>query len=353
MTNAQADGVITLARSVGESPAAFLLDFLDVPAPSGFEHPAAVRWAQEAGQFAEVRADALGGQIALVNMGSDHCVAIHGHLDEIGLIVRSVDKFGLIKFGPIGGWWTAVLTGQRVVILTERGRLIGTVGQLAPHQLPLERRGKELKYEDLWIDIGATTKDEALSLVRPGDPVVLEATPHVFDNGRVISRSADNRLGCFIALEVARRSQGFAAEVAAVANGTEEIGGSGAQIASYDIAPSVACVVDVIPTSDVPGEHDEDVVIGKGPVITIGGFSSPVLARELIGVARDQQMDFQLNSAGSHTWTDADDIIRTGEGVPTVVVSVPTRYLHSPGEVFDIADVEATIQLLVAWVKQN
>jgi endoglucanase len=280
-------------------------------------------------------------------------VAIHGHLDEIGLIVRSVDKFGLVKFGPIGGWWTSVLTGQRVVVLTAHGHLIGTVGQLAPHQLPPGRRGKELKYEDLWIDIGAASKEEALELVRPGDPVVLEANPHVFDNGRVISRSADNRLGCFIALEVARRSQGFSAEVAAVANGTEEIGGSGAQTAAYDIEPSIACVVDVTPTSDVPGDHDEDVLIGKGPVITIGGFSAPALARELIAVARDEDLAFQLNSAGSHTWTDADDIVRTGEGVPTVVVSVPTRYLHSPGEVFDIADVEATIQLLVAWVKQN
>lgn len=335
------------------APPKLLLDLLDVPAPSGFERPAAEVWSSAAASFAETGSDRLGGRFARVNPQHEPIVAVCGHLDEIGLIVRSVDKHGLVKFGPIGGWEVAVLAGQRVTIATKDGAVAGTVGQLAPHQVAEERRDKRLKYEDLWVDIGASGPDEANGLVRPGDPVVLEAKPHVFPNGRVMTRAADNRLGCFVALEVARRCEGMACQVVAVATGTEETDGAGAGAMAAGLRPDVACVIDVTPTSDVPGEHDEETVLGGGPVITIGGFSTPGLAREVIAAAHGAGIEIQVNAAGGPTWTDADAVIRAADGVPTVVVSIPTRYLHSPGELFDMADVMATIELLVAWIEQS
>lgn len=328
-----------------------LLRLLDTPAPSGFEGPAGDVWMAGAAKFADVGEDAVGNRYATVNAGSRHRVMIAGHLDEIGFIVTTLDEErGLLRFEDIGGWAPAVVLGQRVLVLTDNGPLPGTVGWLAPHQMAEERSPR---LSDLWIDVGAKDGDELRNLVRVGDPVVLDAPPHLFDNRRLLSRSIDNRVGSFIALEVARRCMGCGVEVTALGAVAEETTQLGAETAGYRIAPDEAIVVDVIWTSDVPGDHFEDCSLGGGPVVTFGASSGSRIGRDLVRVARELEMPVQLNGAGTITSTDADVLVQAGAGIPTGLVSVPTRHLHSPGELADLGDIEACIELIAAWVRSK
>jgi putative aminopeptidase FrvX len=328
-----------------------LMQLLDTPAPSGFERPAGDVWEAGAATFAETAEDALGNRYASVNPGAPHHVLVTGHIDEIGFIVTALDEeHGLLRFEGIGGWTVAVVLGQRVVVLTERGPLPGTVGWLAPHQLDDNRSPT---FRDLWIDVGAADFEELAGLVRVGDPVVLDSPPHLYPNRRLMSRSLDDRVGSFIALEVARLSAGCGVAVTAVAAVSEETTQLGAETAAYRVAPEEAIVVDVIWTSDVPGDHFEDAALGKGPVITFGAASGSRIGGELVRIAQELDIPVQLNGAGTSTSTDADVLVQAGSGVPTGLVSVPTRYLHSPGELVDLADIEACITLLVAWVRSK
>ncbi|MCW2972358.1 MAG: Cellulase M-related protein [Thermoleophilia bacterium] len=326
----------------------FLLELLDTPAPSGFEEPAAQLVEQYAAPWADsVEHDGIGNVHVTVNKGAKHRVMITGHIDEIGFIVTRIDGNGLLRFEQVGGWDLTVPAGQRVRIITRDGIRIGTVGKLAPHQI--KDRAKAPTLKDLWIDIGAATQDEAKALVRIGDPVVLDTTPHVFDNRRVMSRSVDDRIGAFVALEVARRAKGADVEVIALCATREEIGCIGVLPGTYGADPDEAIAVDVTFTSDVPGDHGDENAVGKGPVVTIGATTRVRISRELIALAEEAEIDIQLSAAGRYTGTDADNVIRAGRGVPVGVVSVATRYLHSPGELFALEDAEATIDLVHRW----
>jgi len=189
--------------------------------------------------------------------------------------------------------------------------------------------------------------------LRIGDPIVLDTAPHMFDNRRVMSRSVDDRIGAFIALEVARMAQGSDVEVIALCSTREEIGCIGVMPGTYGADPDEAIAIDVTFTSDVPGDHTEEAEVGKGPVVIIGATASVRIAREVIAIAADAELDIQLAAAGLHTGTDADTVVRAGRGVPVGVVSVATRYLHSPGEVFALEDAEATIDLIHRWVTRE
>jgi endoglucanase len=326
----------------------FLLDLLDTPAPSGFEEPAAELVESYAKSWAdEIHTDSIGNVHVTVNKGAKHRVMITGHIDEIGFVVTRVDGNGLLRFEQVGGWDLSVPAGQRVRVLTRDGVVLGTVGKLAPHQIKDRTKGPTLK--DLWIDIGAATADEAKALVRIGDPIVLDTTPHVFSNRRVMSRSVDDRIGAFIALQVARAAKGSDVEVVALCATREEIGCIGAMPGTYGVDPDEAVAVDVTWTSDVPGDHSEDSDVGKGPAVVIGATTRRRISRDLIDIAAAADIDIQVVAAGRYTGTDADYVVRAGRGVPVGVVSVPCRYLHSPGELFALEDAEASIDLLTRW----
>ncbi|MCW2924592.1 MAG: endoglucanase [Thermoleophilia bacterium] len=331
----------------------FLLRLLDTPAPSGFEEPAAEAVVEYATPWAdEVRVDAIGNVHVTVNKGADGPrVMLSGHIDEIGFIVTKVDDKGLVRFDQVGGWDLSVPVGQRVRILTRDGVVIGTVGKLAPHQM--RDRAKAPTLKDIWIDVGVATADEAKALVRIGDPIVIDASPHVFPNRRVMSRSVDDRIGAFIALETARRAKGAGVEVVAMCATREEIGCVGAMPGTYGADPDEAIAIDVTWTSDVPGDHGEDSDVGKGPAVTFGAATRTRISRELVAVAEEAEIDIQIVASGRYTATDADTIVRAGRGVPVGVVSIPTRYLHSPGELFALEDAEAAIDLLTRWVTRE
>lgn len=327
----------------------FLLQLLDTPAPSGFEEPAAELVAEYARSWADdVRVDAIGNVHVVVNRGAaGPRVMLTGHIDEIGFVVTRIDDKGLLRFEQVGGWDLTVPAGQRVRILTRNGTIVGTVGKLPAHQLKDRTKSPTLK--DMWIDVGAATGAEAKALVRIGDPVVLDTAPHVFANRRIMSRSVDDRIGAFIALETARRCAGAGVEVVAMCATREEIGCIGAMPGAYDAQPDEAIAIDVTWTSDVPGDHQEDSEVGKGPSVTFGATTRVRIGRELVAIAEEAGIDIQVSAAGRLTYTDADSIARAGRGVPVGVVSIPTRYLHSPGELFALEDAEATIDLLVRW----
>lgn len=330
----------------------FLMELLDTPAPSGFEDPAAELVSAYAGDWADsVRTDSVGNVHVTVNPGASHRVLVTGHIDEIGFLVSRIEDSGVLRFEQVGGWDLSIPAGQRVRVLTRDGVRIGTIGRAAPHQM--KDRSKAPTLKDIWIDLGVANGDEARELVRVGDPIVLDTAPHAFPNRRIMSRSADDRVGAFIALEVARRAKGSDVEVIALCATREEIGHYGALTGAYGADPDEAIALDVTFTSDVPGDHAEDIEVGKGPVVLCGSTTRARISRELIDLAHDGDIDVQLSASGRYTGTDADGVIRAGRGIPVGAICVPTRYLHSPGELFALEDVEAAIDLVTRWTTRT
>lgn len=330
----------------------FLMQLVDTPGPSGFEGAVAEVWKTYAGEFAEVHDDSIGNTYATVNPGGSPTVMITGHLDEIGLIITKIDDKGFIRCVNIGGWDIGVLIGQRVRIMSAGGIVHGCIGRGAIHQLDPDERRKMPKLKDLWIDIGAADGDDARARVSIGDPIVLDASPRMLSEHRIMSRSLDDRLGAFISLEVGRQLGDVSAEVIVLGASHEETGGAGAITGAFSAAPDLAIAIDVTATSDTPAGLDgHTLVVGKGPIITRGASSSAHLADQLVKIAEANSIPYQLRGLGTRTSTDADSIIRAGKGVPVALISIPTRYLHTPCEIADLRDVRASIDLIVAWVQ--
>jgi len=336
-----------------------LLDqLLRVAAPSGYEAPASEVWRKAAAEFAEVRSDGLGSSIAIVgDADADPLLAIAGHMDEIGLVVTHIDDKGFIWFGSIGGWDPQILVGQRVEVVTKDGPVSGVAGRKPIHLLEDEQRKKVVELKQLHIDIGAEDGDAARELVRIGDPAVIAGEPMRVQGSRLVSRSMDNRLGSYVALEVARRcaeSGKITGRVAGVANAQEEIGLYGARTAAYDLEPTLAIAVDVTHATDAPGidENQEGSHhLGTGPVISRGSTLSPNVFELLAAVAEESGIPHTYSGSGNRTGTDADAIQLSRRGIPTGLVSIPIRYMHSPVEMVDLDDVEATVALLVAFAE--
>ena len=333
-----------------------LKSLLTAPGPPGHESRPARVWRESAEGFAdEVTTDKLGTTVGRVNgRGDAPLMAVVGHIDEIALLVSNISDKGFLHVVQSGGWDAQVLVGQRVEILTRDGIVPGVVGRKPPHLTDAEERKKAVELKRLHVDIGAKDADEARSMVRTGDQLLIAAEPLDLPNGRVASRALDNRLGVFVAIEVARRVKeagGGAGPVAGVAAVQEEIGAHGARVMAYGLEPDLAVVVDVTHATDAPGvdpgelgEHG----LGSGPVITRGAVVSRAVNDLLDEVAAAEGIECTTEAAGRNTGTDADTVHLSRRGVPTAVVSIPLRYMHSPVEMVDLADVEATIKLLTA-----
>jgi endoglucanase len=334
-----------------------LLDeLLRAPGPSGYEAPAAAVW-REAASFAEVSADGIGSSVARVG-DSGPLLAVVGHIDEIGLVVRHIDEKGILWFAPIGGWDPQILVGQRVEVRGAAGPVLGVVGRKPLHLLDADARKRVVEMKSLHIDIGATDREEVETLVRVGDPVVI-ATEHLRLHGqRAVSRSMDNRLGAYVALEGLRRSHeggSLSASFAAIAAVQEEIGLFGARTSAFAVQPDLAIVVDVTHATDAPGIDEKELgshALGSGPVIYRGATLSPKLSALLIETAEEAGIEHTVGATGSSTSTDADAVQFARSGIPTGLVSIPLRYMHSPVEMVDLADVEATIELIVAFAER-
>ena len=331
-----------------------LLDnLLRAGAPSGYEGPAAEIW-REAASFAEVSVDGIGSTIARVGEVSP-LLAVVGHIDEIGLIVTHVDEKGFLWFSPVGGWDPQILVGQRVEVRGREGLVPGVVGRKPIHLLEADQRKKVVELKGLHIDIGAADREEAEALIRVGDPVVIAAEPMPVVGERLVSRAMDNRLGAYVALESLRRcaeGEGPGGSFAAVAAVQEEIGLFGARTAAFQARPDIAIAVDVTHATDAPGVDEKEIgshPFGSGPAIGRGSTLSPKVFELLVETAEAEGIEHSISASGRGTSTDADVLQISRAGIPTGLVSIPLRYMHSPVEMVDLRDVEATVELLAAF----
>jgi putative aminopeptidase FrvX len=333
-----------------------LRDLLTAAGAPGHEATPARVWREAAEAFgAEVTVDAMGSSVARVaGRGERPLLAVVGHIDEIALLVSHVSDKGFLHVVRSGGWDPQVLVGQRVQVLTREGPVSGVVGRKPIHLLEGDERKKAVELKQLHVDIGARDGDEARKLVREGDQVVIAAEPLELRDGRLASRSLDNRLGVYVALEVARRvhqAGGAAGPVAGVAAVQEEIGAHGARAMAYGLQPDLAVVVDVTHATDAPGVDPGELGkhgLGDGPVITRGAIVSRPLNDLLDAAAAAEGIDCTTEVAGGATHTDADVVHMSRGGIPTTVVSIPLRYMHSPVELVELSDVEDVTRLIAA-----
>jgi endoglucanase len=285
-------------------------------------------------------------------------VMLAGHLDEVGFMVKSVTREGFVKFLPLGGWWGHVVLGQRLIIKTRAGDVVGVVGSKPPHELMDEDRKKVLEIRQMYIDVGATSDwDVRKKLdIRPGDPILPDSGFTVMANPNLmLAKAWDNRIGCALAAETARRLKGVAHPntVYAVATVQEEVGLRGAQTSAFKVQPDVGIALDVGIAHDTPGtEGDEK--LGGGPLIVVYDSScipNRGLLDLIIDTAKKQKLTLQFESV-ERGGTDAGRIHVNAEGVPSISMGVPARYIHSHVSIIDRRDFEATVKLLVALVKR-
>jgi putative aminopeptidase FrvX len=335
----------------------FLQRLLSTPGPSGHESAAAEVWREEAGKFAEVRGDRMGNSFATLNAGGSPKVMLSGHIDEIGLMITHIDDQGLLRFTGVGGWDPQVLVGQRIRIQTGDGEVPGVIGKKAIHVMEAEERKKVSEIKRLWIDIGAKDGDEAKGMVRVGDVGVLDQDFLELPNGRIASRSLDNRMGAFVVLEALRllsEEDEIAAQVVAVASVQEEIGLYGARGAAFGLDPDAAIAVDVTHATDTPGvskNENGDHSLGSGPVIARASVLSPIITEGLIAAAEVDGIAYTLEADSRSTGTDADAIHFSRAGIATGLVACPNRYMHSPSEMVELGDLENCARLISAYVK--
>jgi len=334
-----------------------LLDkLLRTPGPSGYEAQAAAAW-REAASFATLSSDGIGSSVARVGDASP-LLAVVGHIDEIGLVIRHIDEKGFLWFAAIGGWDPQILVGQRVEVQGPNGPVLGVVGRKPLHLLDAEARKRVVEMKSLHIDIGAADREQAEALVRVGDPVVIATEPLALSGDRLVSRSMDNRLGAYVALEALRRCHeggSLKGSFAAIAAVQEEIGLFGARTSAFKVQPDLALVVDVTHATDAPGIDEKELgshALGSGPVIYRGATLSPKVSELLIQVAKEAGIEHTVGATGNSTSTDADGVQFTRSGIPTGLVSIPLRYMHSPVEMIDLADLEATVALITAFAER-
>lgn len=336
-----------------------LLDrLLKTPGPSGQEHAAAAVWREAAASVGEVSSNVLGSSWCRVpGTAGGPSLAVIGHIDEIGILVTNLGDDGIAAVRPIGGFNPHTMVGQRVDVLTKNGPVPGVVVS----RLQKLRRGrgeerKPVEYDDLFLDVGAKDGEELKQLLRTGDAAVWHGAPLALHGNRVASRSFDNRVGCYVALEAARRlaEQGGApGDFIAVAAVQEEVGDfAGSRTAAFATEPQVAIAVDVTHANDVRGgEPDEEgkVVLGEGPTLSRGPSIHSGVFERLYETAEAEKIPFVVEVSRGTTSTDADAVYLSRHGVATALVSIPLRYMHSPVEILDLEDVEQAVRLIVAF----
>lgn len=310
------------------------------------------------------------GEIITDNLGSIACrkagdpngprIMLAGHLDEIGFMVTRITDEGYLKFQTLGGWWNQVMLAQRVEIHTRQGPIIGVIGSKPPHILDQEERKKPVEIKAMFIDIGASSRAEAEGWgVRPGDPIVVICPFTVMRNPQfLMAKAFDNRFGCALAVEVLRRLQNERHPNVVYAVGTvqEEVGLRGATTTSNLIAPDVGFALDVGIAGDTPGIGPDEAAgkLGQGPLILVydGSMIPHTGLRNLVlDIAEAENIPIQFDKIHGGG-TDAGRIHTTGAGAPSLVIGVPTRYIHSHASIMHRDDFDQAARLMTAVVKR-
>jgi len=335
----------------------FLKKLVNTPSPSGHEMRGQRVWLDYVEEYAdETFSDAYGNCVAVLNKGGSPRLMLAAHADEIAMTVNYLDDEGFIYVRKLGGIDAAITKAQRVVIHTRNGPVKGVVGNVAPHLTQADKERKLPQILDLFIDIGAGARKEAEKLVRVGDPITLADEFDLLRNDLAIARAFDNRIGTFAVAEALRllleSKRRLSAEICAVSNIMEETGLLGARQIAYSLKPDVALVVDVTHATDYPTvdkpQHG-DVKVGKGPTLTVGGCNHPEVVARIEAVARENKIKLQHEAQSNTSGTDTDVIFWTRGGIPSALISLPNRYMHSPVEVISLKDLEKIPELMAAF----
>ena len=336
---------------------AFFEQILETPSPSGYEGPLQQVVRVYAGEFAdEVTTDVHGNVVAVKNPGASLRVMLAGHCDQIGLIVQYIDAEGFLYIQQIGGWDPQVLIGQRMTVWTADGPVFGIIARKPIHLLTEEERKQVPKLKDLWLDIGASDKEEAEKVVRVGDPVTVELAYREMRNNRVASPAMDDKCGLWVVLEALRRAdpEKLDCSLYAVSTVQEELGLRGARTSAFGIDPHVGVAVDVTHATDCPNvekKQEGDISLGAGPVIYRGPNFNLKVVERLVQAADEHQIEYQMAAAGKPPGTDANAIQVNRSGVATGLVSIPNRYMHSPVEMICLDDIDRAADLLARFAE--
>ncbi len=339
----------------------FLFELLDAPSPSGFETAGQRVWAAQMRRHADaVDSDHYGNAWAtLEGTAKDAAprLMLEAHADEIGFMVNYIADDGYLYIRGIGGSDNAIVRGRAVRLLGSKGEVEGIVGNTAIH-LRDRKDDRVPEWHDIFIDIGAKSKDEVAEMgIRVGHPAVFAESARMLGAHRLVGRALDNRIGGYIIAKVMARLAGAAqrpaADVYAVNAVQEEIGGHGARMVSYRLNPTVAVVLDVCHATDSPGisapKHGKT-TLGGGPAVTHGSATHPLVVARLLEVAEQEGITIQHEATSYTSGTDTDTIFTSRAGIPSALVSLPMRYMHSTVEMVDLADIDAVIRLLTAFV---
>ncbi len=326
---------------------------------SGFENEVLDILKEELGRSCdEVSADSFGNIIGKKGRG-DKKIMLAAHMDEVGFMVKHITSDGFLNFVKIGGIDNRVLLNQRVLIRTRKGDVFGLIGSKPPHLQKPEERKKVVKHEEMFIDIGVKTKKEAEKKVEIGDPIIFEPNYGKLNGKLYYGKAIDNRIACYILVKIMESlPKNLKKTVYAVGSAQEEVGLKGARVAAFKLDPDYAIAVDTTLAGDTPeiSEKESSLCLGKGPAITIteasgrGVITHPKVKDVIMKSAKKKKIPVQIDVLEGGM-TDAAIIYLTREGIPSGVISIPTRYIHGPSAVFHMKDVDNTVKLAVEAIK--
>ncbi|MFH1721983.1 MAG: M42 family metallopeptidase [Candidatus Altiarchaeota archaeon] len=329
-------------------------------AVSGFERDVSKIMFDELKKSCEqAEIDDFGDVIAKKGEGKNK-VMLAAHIDEIGLMVKYINKEGFIHFVKIGGIDDSIILGQKVVVKTQKGDVTGIIGAKPIHLKKPEERKKLTKHSEMFVDIGAKSDKQAKKIVEIGDPIGFAPCFGELFSNNFFGKALDNRLGCYVLLKVMEKlPKKLGCEVYAVGTVQEEVGLKGARVSAFKLDPDYAIAIDTTVAGGTPGikEQESNLKLEGGPAITIteasgrGLISHPKIKDLLINTAKKNKIPYQIDVIEGGM-TDGAVISLSREGIPTGVVSIPTRYLHCPIGVFNKKDVDNAVKLLVAAVKK-
>jgi putative aminopeptidase FrvX len=337
----------------------FLKTLVNTPSPTGHEARGQRVWLDYVTQFADTTfSDAYGNCVAVLNKGGSPRLMLAAHADEIAMAVNYIDSDGFIYVRKMGGIDAAITKAQRVIIHTANGPVKGVVGNVAPHLTKNDDGHKLPKIHEIFIDIGVSSTKDAEKLVQIGDPITLNDEFELLRNDLAVARAFDNRIGTFAVAEALRLLSGskgkLQAEVCAVSNIQEEVGLFGARQIAYSLKPDVAIVVDVTHATDFPTVNKQqhgNVKIGGGPTVTHGGCNHREVVARIEQIAKAKKIPLQHEAMSSTSGTDTDVIFWTRGGIPSALISLPNRYMHSPVEVVSLKDLEKIPELMVGFAQ--
>lgn len=344
------DELLTLYRELTEAPG--------VP---GYEGPVREVMRRYLEPLGEIVTDNLGSIVARkVGRPGGPRILVAGHLDEIGFMVTQITDKGFIRFQTLGGWWEQVMLAQRVIIRTRKGDIPGVIGSKPPHILTPEERNKVTQKRDMFIDIGASSREEAMAFgVRPGDPIIPVCPFTVMPNPKILMAKAwDNRAGCAAAILVLRHLQGVdhPNEVYAGATVQEEVGLRGAMTLSHTVQPDIGIALDVGVAGDVPGIREDEAMgkLGGGPVVTLydATMVPNLRLRDLVADTAEREgipIQWDAMPGGG---TDAGRMHLWGQGVPSIVIGFATRYIHSHASLIHRDDLENAARLVAKVIER-